>query len=171
MFNRERVILTIEPQAILWYRGIVLYGSIGLPQAKFTKRTDSWRHLRQQSAYRSNDEPLPLHPSEKEIRILIADDHPIVCEGLIAVFALGRRSESCWPCSRWGGSLPALQATLPDILILDLRMPKKDGIEVVIELVPQKPEPGIIVLTHSAKEEDLRRALAAGAPMRVNIRR
>jgi len=46
MFNRERVILTIEPQAILWYRGIVLYGSIGLPQAKFTKRTDSWRHLR-----------------------------------------------------------------------------------------------------------------------------
>jgi hypothetical protein len=44
MFNRERVILTIEPKAILWYRGIVLYG--GLPQAKFTKRTDSWRHLR-----------------------------------------------------------------------------------------------------------------------------
>jgi CheY-like chemotaxis protein len=35
--------------------------------------------------------------------------------------------------------------------------------EVVIELMPQKPEPGIIVLTHSAKEEDLRRALAAGA--------
>jgi CheY-like chemotaxis protein len=35
--------------------------------------------------------------------------------------------------------------------------------EVVIELMPQKPEPGIIVLTHSAKEEDLRQALAAGA--------
>ena len=42
-------------------------------------------------------------------------------------------------------------------------MPKKARIEVVIELMPQKPEPGIIVLTHSAKEEDLRRALAAGA--------
>jgi two-component system, NarL family, response regulator len=51
----------------------------------------------------------------------------------------------------------------PDILILDLRMPKKAGIEVVIELMSQKPGPGIIVLTHSAKEEDLRRALAAGA--------
>src|ERR1700736_2353739 len=46
----------------------------------------------------------------------------------------------------------------PDILILDLRMPKKAGIEIVIEPVPQKPGPGIIVLTHSAKEEDLRRA-------------
>ena len=42
-------------------------------------------------------------------------------------------------------------------------MPKKDGIEVMIELMSQKPGPGIIVLTHSAKEEDLRRALAAGA--------
>jgi hypothetical protein len=36
MFNRERVILTIEPQATLWYKGIILFGSFGLPQAKFT---------------------------------------------------------------------------------------------------------------------------------------
>jgi hypothetical protein len=36
MFHRERVILTIEPQAILWYRGIVFYSSIGLPEAKVT---------------------------------------------------------------------------------------------------------------------------------------
>ena len=42
-------------------------------------------------------------------------------------------------------------------------MPKKARIEVVIELTPQKPGPVIIVLTHSAKEEDIRRALAAGA--------
>jgi two-component system NarL family response regulator len=42
-------------------------------------------------------------------------------------------------------------------------MPKKDGIEVVIELMSQKPRPRIIVLTHSGKAEDLRRALAAGA--------
>jgi DNA-binding NarL/FixJ family response regulator len=42
-------------------------------------------------------------------------------------------------------------------------MPKKARIEVVIELMPQKPGPVIIVLTHSAKEEDIRRALPAGA--------
>jgi DNA-binding NarL/FixJ family response regulator len=52
-----------------------------------------------------------------------------------------------------------------------MRMPKKDGIEVVIELMPQKPGPGIIVLTHSAKEEDLRRALAAGAKGRRDVQR
>ncbi len=55
------------------------------------------------------------------------------------------------------------QQLCPDILILDLRMPKRDGLEVVIELMSQKPRPRIIVLTHSAKAEDLRRALTAGA--------
>jgi two-component system NarL family response regulator len=51
----------------------------------------------------------------------------------------------------------------PDILILDLRMPRKDGLEVVIELMSKRPHPGIIVLTNSAKAEDLRGALKAGA--------
>jgi DNA-binding NarL/FixJ family response regulator len=46
-----------------------------------------------------------------------------------------------------------------DILILDLRMPKKDGIEVVTELMSLRPRPRIIILTHSAKAEDLRRVL------------
>jgi CheY-like chemotaxis protein len=49
-------------------------------------------------------------------------------------------------------------------------MPKKDGIEVVIELMPQKPEPGIIVLTHSAKEEDLRRT-RRGSERRRDVQR
>ena len=42
-------------------------------------------------------------------------------------------------------------------------MPKKDGLQVVTELMSQRPRPRIIVLTHSAKAEDLRRALTAGA--------
>jgi DNA-binding NarL/FixJ family response regulator len=42
-------------------------------------------------------------------------------------------------------------------------MPKKDGIQVVSELMSERPRPRIIVLTNSAKAEDLRRALTAGA--------
>ena len=102
-------------------------------------------------------------PSDKAIRILIADDHPIVGEGLIAVFALeddlkvvGRARDGEEACRLYN-------QLRPDILILDLRMPKKDGLQVVIELMAQRPRPRIIVLTHSAKEEDLRRALSARA--------
>ena len=100
---------------------------------------------------------------KKEIRILIADDHPIVGEGLIAVFALeddlkvvGRARDGEEACRLY-------HQLRPDILLLDLRMPKKDGLQVVIELTSQSPRPRIIVLTQSAKEDDLRRALSAGA--------
>jgi hypothetical protein len=66
---------------------VVLYGSIGLPEAKFTKRTDSGAICVRQSAYRTNDELFRYALGERDT-ILIAGDHPIVCEGLIAVFAL-----------------------------------------------------------------------------------
>jgi two-component system NarL family response regulator len=52
----------------------------------------------------------------------------------------------------------------PDILILDLRMPKKDGLQVVTELMSHgEPKPRIIVMTTYESEEDVRRALKAGA--------
>ena len=116
-----------------------------------------------QSAYRSNDEPLPLHPSEKEIRILIADDHPIVREGLVAVFAVEDDLNVVGHAQDGEEACLLYNQLLPDILMLDLRMPKKDGLEVVAELISQRPRPRIIVLTNSAKAEDLRRALTAGA--------
>jgi DNA-binding NarL/FixJ family response regulator len=102
-------------------------------------------------------------PSEKKIRILIADDHPIVREGLITIF--GREDDLKVVGQACDGEEACLlyRQLSPDILILDLRMPKKDGLEVVVELMSQKPRPRIIVLTHSAKAEDLRRVLSAGA--------
>jgi two-component system NarL family response regulator len=53
----------------------------------------------------------------------------------------------------------------PDVLMLDLRMPKKDGLQVVTELMsrPRVPKPRIIVMTTYESEEDVRRALRAGA--------
>jgi two-component system NarL family response regulator len=102
-------------------------------------------------------------PSKQEIRILIADDHPIVRERLIAVFALEDDLKVVGQ-ARDGEEAGLLYNQLcPDILILDLRMPRKDGLQVVIELMSQRPRPRIIVLSHSAKEEDLWRALGAGA--------
>jgi two-component system, NarL family, response regulator len=100
---------------------------------------------------------------EKEIRILIADDHPVVREGLMAILALESDLKVVGQAHDGEEACRLYDQLSPDVLILDLRMPRKDGLEVVTELMSHRPRPRIIVLTNSAKAEDLRRALAAGA--------
>jgi two-component system, NarL family, response regulator len=101
--------------------------------------------------------------SGNQIRILIADDHPIVREGLTAILALEEDLKVVGQACNGEEACRLYNQLSPDILILDLRMPKMDGLEVVAKLMSQRPRPRIIVLTNSAKAEDLRRALTAGA--------
>ena len=102
-------------------------------------------------------------PPQNNIQIVIADDHPVVREGLTAILELEEDLKVVGQAHDGEEACRLYRQLSPDILILDLRMPKKDGIEVVTELMSLRPRPRIIILTHSAKAEDLRRALAAGA--------
>jgi two-component system NarL family response regulator len=101
-------------------------------------------------------------PTQKQIRILIADDHPLIRQGLTAI--LTQESDmSVIGEARDGEEACLLYDQLsPDILILDLRMPRMDGLGVIHELASRFPRPSIIVLTTSEKTEDLRRALTEG---------
>ena len=98
------------------------------------------------------------------IRVLIADDHPVVREGLAAILrsepdiqVVAEATDGVHACSLY-------DQHLPDVLILDLRMPRKDGLQVVIDLMSsRRPKPRIIVMTTYETEDDVRRALHAGA--------
>jgi two-component system NarL family response regulator len=98
------------------------------------------------------------------IRVLIADDHPVVREGLAAILrsepdvrVVAEATDGVHACALY-------DQHLPDVVILDLRMPRKDGLQVVIELMSsRRPKPRIIVMTTYETEEDVRRALQAGA--------
>jgi two-component system NarL family response regulator len=105
----------------------------------------------------------PARSAGKEIRILIADDHPVVREGIVTILALQSDLKVVGQARDGEEACLLYDELSPDILILDLRMPKKDGQDVVTELMSRKPRPRIIVLTNSAKTEDLRRSLTAGA--------
>jgi two-component system, NarL family, response regulator len=98
----------------------------------------------------------------KKIRILIADDHPIVREGLVTILALQEDMQVVGEARDGEEACELYDQLSPDILLLDLRMPKKDGLQVVTELMSRTPRPRIIVLTTSEKSEDLRRSLTAG---------
>jgi len=98
------------------------------------------------------------------IRVLIADDHPVVREGLAAILRSERDIQVVAEATDGVHACALYDQHLPDVVILDLRMPRKDGLQVVTELMSsRRPKPRIIVMTTYETEEDVRRALQAGA--------
>jgi two-component system, NarL family, response regulator len=102
--------------------------------------------------------------SANTIRILIADDHPIIREGLSAILRSENDIELIAEAVDGAQACELYDRHLPDVLMLDLRMPEKDGLQVITELMStRRPKPQIIVMTAYETEEDVRRALQAGA--------
>jgi len=104
----------------------------------------------------------PTDRQENKIRIMLADDHLIVREGLVTVLGeepdfefVGFAEDGEQACEEYA-------RLLPDVLLLDLRMPKRDGIQVARELVG-KFQAKVIILTTFDNEEDLKQSLKAGA--------
>jgi DNA-binding NarL/FixJ family response regulator len=102
-------------------------------------------------------------PTSKKIRILIADDHPLIRQGLTAILTQEIDMDVVGQARDGDEACMLYDQLSPDILVLDLRMPKVDGLGVIHELASRIPRPSIIVLTTSERTEDLRRALTEGA--------
>jgi two-component system, NarL family, response regulator len=102
--------------------------------------------------------------SLEAITIVIADDHPVVREGLVAILKSQKDIKVVAEATNGEEALELCDRHLPDVLLLDLRMPKKDGLQVISELTARKlARPRVIVMTTYESEEDIRRALKAGA--------
>jgi DNA-binding NarL/FixJ family response regulator len=116
------------------------------------------RHNGNRKASPSGNTPL------EQIRVVIADDHPVARQGLSAI--LGSLDDVKVVAEAVDGeeACQLYYQYSPDVLIVDLRMPKKDGLQVVDELMSGgPPKPRIIVITTYEDEEDIRRAVKAGA--------
>jgi two-component system, NarL family, response regulator len=98
------------------------------------------------------------------IRVLLADDHPIVRAGLASILRSDKDVTVVAEATNGEDACKLYDLHDPDIVILDLRMPKKDGLQVIAELTAsRRPKPRIIVMTTYETEEDIRCALDAGA--------
>jgi DNA-binding NarL/FixJ family response regulator len=97
------------------------------------------------------------------IRVLVVDDHPVVRQGLMAIL---RFKPDIQPIGEAADGLEAVQLILerqPDVVLLDLRLPKLSGIEVMRQSRPQAPQVKFLVLTTYDTDAYIGPALAAGA--------
>lgn len=97
------------------------------------------------------------------IRILIADDHPVVREGLAAM--LERQEDMTVVGEAADGAEAIRMATqaAPDVVLMDLRMPVMDGVEAMRTLAAIAPSARVIVLTTYDNDEFILRGIEAGA--------
>lgn len=96
------------------------------------------------------------------IRILLADDHPIVLDGLEQLFRLEPDVEIVARCRDGEETLRALQVHRPDVVVLDLRMPRGDGLDVVRGIEAGGLLTRVVLLTAALEEDQLVEALRLG---------
>lgn len=97
------------------------------------------------------------------IRILIVDDHSMLREGLLAVLRGESDFEIVGSYDTGATALAALQTDLPDVALVDLRLPEMDGISVLIAIKRKLPTCRVLMLSSQDGDDAVVRALKAGA--------
>jgi DNA-binding NarL/FixJ family response regulator len=103
-----------------------------------------------------------VDPSGNPLRVLIADDHQIFRDGLRGMLESGGM-EIVGEAGDGVEAVALTQALAPDVVVIDLNMPKASGLEVLRQIRVSNPEVQAVVLTVSDAEADVLDALVAGA--------
>ena len=97
------------------------------------------------------------------IRILVVEDHQIVRQGLVALLSVVDGVEVVGQAADGAEAVKEFEACHPDVTLIDLRLPKMSGVEVIQHVRASQPNARFIVLTTYDGDEDIYRALQAGA--------
>ncbi|MDQ4076929.1 MAG: response regulator transcription factor [Chloroflexota bacterium] len=97
------------------------------------------------------------------IRILVADDHPVVRDGLITILETQPDFDVVGEASNGKEAIELSKQLEPDVLLLDLEMPEMDGVESLQALRTVRPETQVIVFTAFDTDERIVSAVQAGA--------
>ncbi len=99
----------------------------------------------------------------KKIRIIVVDDESVVREGIVAILRLQPDFHVVGEASDGAAAVDLARKAQPDVILLDLRMPRQDGLTTIPLLKEILPESRILVLTGQSESDHVFQAIKAGA--------
>ena len=99
----------------------------------------------------------------ERIKVMVADDHPIVRNGLKVALDAEEDFEVVGQASDGDGAVRMAEQVEPDVVVMDVMMPGKDGVDACREIMEMLPGTKVLMLTASSKEDAVVDAVAAGA--------
>jgi NarL family two-component system response regulator LiaR len=98
-----------------------------------------------------------------QIRVFLADDHAVVRKGVEALIATEEGMEVIGTAANGEEAVARVTRLEPDVILLDLQMPRKNGIEAISEIIEHDPKARILVLTSFSDDDKVFAAIKAGA--------
>jgi DNA-binding NarL/FixJ family response regulator len=104
-----------------------------------------------------------MNRAKKAIRVLVADDHTVVRDGLVAIIKQEKDMDVVAETGDGHKAVELWKKHRPDVTLMDLRMPELDGVNAIYEIRAAEPNARVIVLTTFDGDEDIYRGMRAGA--------
>jgi NarL family two-component system response regulator LiaR len=101
--------------------------------------------------------------TDDPIRVLVVDDHSIVREGLCAMLESKKGIRVIGDAGDGEEAVQRARSLNPDVILMDLKMPKKDGIAATRDIIKERPDARILVLTSFSDDEQIIESMRAGA--------
>ena len=101
--------------------------------------------------------------TKESIRVLIVEDHNVVRQGLVALINLAEGIQVVGEAADGVEAIAQFRKLQPDVTLVDLRLPKLSGVEIIQRVRSESPQARFVVLTTYDGDEDIYRALKSGA--------
>jgi len=111
----------------------------------------------------ADSRPTPSAPAAVQARVLVVDDHSLLRTGVANIINQETDLEVVAEAANGRDAIEAFLLHHPDVVLMDLRMPEMEGVEAIRRIREIDPQARVVVLTTYDADEDIARALQAGA--------